>query len=97
MIFFLYVWVNSFPFKQKNKSVIIVNLSPLSALSSLQKRSYCVSIFTPNCLPLLQIIRANKKFTHIKDYLRTAGRNVVYLAVLGGSVSASHNAFANVL
>lgn len=47
----MYVWVSAFPFKQKNKTAIIVNLSSLSALSNLQKRSYCVSIFTKNCLP----------------------------------------------
>lgn len=33
----MYVWVNSFCFKQKNKTVIIVKLSILPALSNLQK------------------------------------------------------------
>ena len=56
----MYEWVNSFYFKQKNKTVIIVKLF-LSLPQQFAKRSYCVSIFTKNCLPLAQSIRANKK------------------------------------
>lgn len=34
---FMYVWVDSLCFKQKNKAVIIIKLSSLPALSNLQK------------------------------------------------------------